>query len=196
MTECTTPDCANPTDRYLCNQCVNDLQAWIDQIPALLEELPAVIHRTAQTKPIGATGSSGGGADLAPINLDALQLQENLRMVNHDANTYADDKHAAGSAWLITDWVQKAERLINGPEPERVNINEIRQRIEGEAPPMPTRQLVPWLRKNAGISVKGKDVRNWAARGKIRPVQRNPLPTYWPHEVLNAYNETRAPGGF
>lgn len=191
MTECTAEACNQPTEQYLCNQCVKDLQAWIDQIPLMLSELPGVIYRTAQTKPIGAQGSNGGAADLSPINLDALQLKTHLESVNPDANTYASDEHAAGIAWLIVDWVQKADQLISGPEPEWVDHQQIRERIEGQAPPMPTRKLVPWLRQNAKISLKGKDIRNWAARGKLHPVTRTPQPTYWPHEVLAVHRETK-----
>lgn len=191
MSACTAPDCENPTDLYLCGRCVSDLQQWIDQIPLLVENLPAVIYRISQTKPIGSMRSNGGDADLSPINLDALQLKTNLQMVDPDASTYATDEHAAGTAWLIVEWVQSADKLVNGPEPEWVNHREVRERIENQAPPMPTRQLVPWLRKNAKISIKGKDIRNWAARGKLQPVERVGQPTYWPHEVLAVHRETK-----
>ncbi|WIV44522.1 hypothetical protein [Glutamicibacter nicotianae] len=191
MSTCTTPDCENPTDLYLCGQCVSDLQQWIDQIPLLVENLPAVVYRISQTKPIGSMRSNGGDADLSPINLDALQLQTNLQMVDREASSYAPMEDAAKQAWLIVEWVQKADLLVNGPEPEWVNHREVRERIENQAPPMPTRQLIPWLRKNAKISIKGKDIRNWAARGKLQPVERVGQPTYWPHEVLAVHRETK-----
>lgn len=191
MTECTSGHCNQPTDLYLCNQCVSDLQAWIDKIPEQIHYLQAVIYRLAQTRAPGHEGGAGGGEpDLSPINLDAYQLRENLLAVNSDASAYAHDEHAAGSAWMIEHWVTKAGQLINGPEPERVDHAAIRAKIENAAPPMPTRQLVPWLREHARLAITSMDIRNWARRGKLRPVERKPQPTYWPHEVVQAHRDT------
>jgi hypothetical protein len=67
-----------------------------------------------------------------------------------------------------------------------------RRKLEKAAPPMPTRELLPWLRKHAKITITSMDVRDWARRGKLRPVERDPLPTYHPHEVLAAWHDTRA----
>jgi len=191
VSTCTSPNCENPTDRYLCGRCVSDLQQWIDQIPLLVENLPAVIYRTSQTKPIGSMRSNGGDADLSPINLDALQLQTNLQMVDRDASTYAPMEDAANQAWLIVEWVQSADKLVNGPEPEWVDHREIRQRIESQAPPMPTRSLRKYLRENARISVSSMDIRNWVRRGKLRPAGHDPQPLYWPHEVLAVHRVTK-----
>lgn len=191
MRTCTTPDCENPTNCYLCGRCVSDLQQWIDQIPLLAENLPAVIYRTSQTKPIGSMRSNGGDADLSPINLDALQLKTNLQMVDRDASTYAPMEDAAKQAWLIVEWVQKADLLVYGPEPEWVNHREVRERIENQAPPMPTRSLRKYLRENARISVSSMDIRNWVRRGKLRPAGHDPQPLYWPHEVLAVHRETK-----
>lgn len=66
-------------------------------------------------------------------------------------------------------------------------------RVAKAAPPMPTRQLVKWLRTEAKISIKPKDIRNWAARGKLRAVEREPNPTYWPHEVIHLHAERIKP---
>lgn len=191
MSTCTAPDCENPTNRYLCGRCVSDLQQWIDQIPLLVENLPAVVYRISQTKPIGSMRSNGGSADLSPINLDALQLQTNLQMVNPDASTYAPMEDAAKQAWLIVEWVQSADKLVNGPEPEWVDHREVRERIENQAPPMPTRSLRKYLRENARISVSSMDIRNWVRRGKLRPAGHDPQPLYWPHEVLAVHRETK-----
>jgi hypothetical protein len=127
-----------------------------------------------------------------PINLDALQLQENLRSVWANAKAYAQDERAAGLAWLIQDWVTKAELYVSGPEEPPINHHANRERIKDIAPPMPTRQLVPWLRQHAQIVVTSMDIRNWVRRGKIRPVATEPQPTYHPHEVLDAWHDTRA----
>lgn len=195
-TECTTSDCANHTSTYLCTGCVRDLQAWIDKVPVLIVALNVTIAKLDNVRPAGGGGGGGGHkpGSAAPINLDALQLQENLRSVGRYAAGYASDPNAAGLAWLIHEWVTKAERLVSGPDEPPVNHAANRERIKGIAPPMPTRKLVPWLREHAKISVTGKDIRNWAARGKIKAVERAPSPTYNAHEVLDAWYETRREG--
>ena len=149
--ECTTDDCLNHTDAYLCTACVRDLQAWLDKVPVLIAALGVTIAKLDNVRPAGGgwnSGSKPGSA--APINLDALQLQENLRSVGRNAKDYAHDERAAGLAWLIQDWVTKAELLVSGPEEPPVNHAANRERIKGIAPPMPTRQLVPWLRQRQG----------------------------------------------
>lgn len=190
--ECTTQDCANWTSTYLCTQCVRDLQAWLDKVDVLIDALGVTIAKLDNVRPAGGgwnSGSKPGSA--APINLDALQLQQNLCSVRRYAEDYARDERAAGIAWLIRDWVTKAELLVSGPEEPPVNHAANRERIKGIAPPMPTRQLVPWLRDNAKIIVTSKDIRNWAHRGKLKAVNRLPTPTYNPHEVLDVWYETR-----
>lgn len=190
--ECTTEDCATWTSTYLCDQCVTDLQAWLDKVPVLIVELSVTIARLDNVRPANAGWNSGGKpGSAAPINLDALQLQENLRSVGSDAKWYSHDERAAGLAWLIQDWVTKAELLVSGPDEPPVNHAANRERIKDIAPPMPTRQLVPWLKEKAGIIVKAKDIRNWAQRGKLHAVEREPLPTYNAHEVLDVWYETR-----
>ncbi|SDW33482.1 hypothetical protein SAMN04487912_102369 [Arthrobacter sp. cf158] len=190
--ECTTSDCQNHTSTYLCTQCVRDLQAWLDKIPTLIEALGVTIAKLDHVRPISG-GWNGGGkpGSAAPINLDALQLQENLKSVGRHAKDYAQDSRAAGLAWLIQDWVTSAELLVSGPEEPPVNHAANRERVKDIAPPMPTRKLVPWLRLNAQITLTGKDIRNWVARGKIKAVESTPSPTYHPHEVLDAWYETR-----
>lgn len=191
--ECTTEDCANQTHAYLCGRCVSDLQAWIDKVPVLIVALNVTIAKLDNVRPAGGGGGGGGHkpGSAAPINLDALQLQENLRSVGRSATAYAQDPQAAGLAWLIQDWVTKAERMVSGPDEPPVNHHANRERVKGIAPAMPTRQLVPWLRQNAKVILTSKDIRNWAFRGKLTPVEREPSPTYHPHEVLDVWYETR-----
>lgn len=192
MNDCTTMDCGNLTDLYLCSACVSDLQAWIEKAHLYAPELNVTIAKLDVLRSAGNTGGGGGQAgSAAPINLDAVQLQQNLNSVDRDASDYAKDQFAAGIAWTIQDWVVKAERLISGPETEHVDHAANKAQVQGIAPAMPTRELLPWLREKAGISVKGMDIRNWARRGKITPVERTPQPTYLPHEVLAAWHQTQ-----
>jgi hypothetical protein len=188
--ECTTEDCGNHTSTYLCSQCVADLQAWLDKVPPLVLALDVTIAKLDNVRSAGGGGGGKPGSK-APINLDALQLQENLRGVGISAQDYALDDRAAGLAWMIQDWATKAELLVSGPESETINHARNRERVRNIAPPMPTRELVPWLRQKAKISVTSMDIRNWARRGKLTAVDREPQPTYHPHEVLNAWHETR-----
>jgi len=190
--ECTTEDCQNFTHTYLCTRCVGDLQAWLGKIPVLLEEIGTTIAKLDNVRSAGGGGGGSKPGSAAPINLDALQLAENLRTVGRDAKAYAHDERAAGLAWLIQDWVTKAELLVSGPEAEHINHAAIKARVQNIAPPMPTRTLVPWLRSNARITITSMDIRNWVRRGKLRAVQAEPQPTYHPHEVLTAWHDTRA----
>ena len=191
--ECTTEDCQHFTSTYLCSQCVSDLQQWLDKIPALIDALYVTIAKLDNVRSAG--GGGGGGSkpgSKAPINLDASELRANLCSVGKDAKAYAMDERAAGLAWLIQDWATKAELMVSGPEAETVNHARNRERIRNIAPPMPTRELLPWLRTNAKIAVTSMDIRNWARRGKLVPAEREPQPTYHPHEVLSAWHDTRA----
>lgn len=193
--ECTTSDCQHQTSTYLCTQCVRDLQAWLDKIPTLITELSVTIAKLDNVRPPNAGWNSGGAPGSAePINLDALQLQENLKSVGTSAKDYAHDERAAGLAWLIQDWVTKAEILVSGPEEPPVNHAALRDRVKDIAPPMPTRQLVPWLREKAGVIVKGQQIRDWARRGKLHAAEAGPTPTYHPHEVIDAWHQTRKEG--
>lgn len=193
MTTCTTADCGRDANLYICNQCINDLQAWLSKCAEILPELDDTIARLDNVRVSnneGGNGSRSAGSS-APLNLDAMQLKINLASLTKTAEHYAKDQFAAGIAWTIQDWYTKAELLISGPEEEHIDHQANREKIEQIAPPMPTRQLVPWLRTNAKLAIKPKDIRNWASRGKLRPAQREPQPTYWPHEVIQAHHETR-----
>lgn len=191
--ECTTEDCRNMTSTYLCSRCVADLQAWLDKIPDLIEALYVTIAKLDNVRSAG--GGGGGGSkpgSKAPINLDASELRANLMTVGRDAKAYAHDERAAGLAWLIQDWATKAELMVSGPEAETINHARNRERIRNIAPPMPTKELLPWLRSNAKITLTSMDIRNWARRGKLVAVETVPQPTYHPHEVLSAWHDTRA----
>lgn len=194
MNTCGTIDCEAPAqDKYLCQYHVESLQEWIDKIPNVLPELDDSIARTDNVRPGNPEGGNGtkSAGSSAPLNIDAMQLKINLASITENAEHYAKDQHAAGIAGTIQDWYTKAELIVSGPEEEHVDHQANREKIEQIAPPMPTRQLVPWLRTNAKLAIKAKDIRNWASRGKLRPAQREPQPTYWPHEVIQAHKETR-----
>lgn len=189
---CTTSDCEMPTDLYLCTQCISDFQASIEYAHRLLPDLDVTIARLDVTRPGNPeTRATNVAGSAAPANLDALQLKLNMSAVTQTATQYAHDPRVAGMAWLLGEWCKSAELLISGPEEPRIDHEGNAEKVKEIAPPMTTRNLVPWLRKNAKIAIMAKDIRNWAARGKLIPVERQPLPTYWPHEALQVHKETR-----
>lgn len=191
MAICDSMDCGMDAILYLCPQCIRDLDAWIEKCREILPELDTTIARLDNVRVgnvEGGNGSKSAGSS-APLNLDAMQLKINLASLTQSAEHYAHDQFAAGIAWTIQDWYTKAELLISGPEEEHINHQEIRERIEKQAPPMVTKDLRKWLRENANITVTSMDIRNWVRRGKLRPAEREPQPTYWPHEVLQARRE-------
>lgn len=192
MTTCTTPDCGMEANNYICNQCTQDLQAWIDKCAEILPELDDTIARTDNVRQHNNEGNNGtkSAGSSAPLNLDAMQLKINLQSITQTAEHYAHDQFAAGIARTIQDWYTKAELLISGPEEEHIDHQAVKEKIAHEAPPMPTRQLRTWLRTNAKITITSMDIRNWVRRGKLQPATRHPQPTYWPHEVLQAKRET------
>lgn len=189
---CTTKDCERPTETYLCGQCVSDLQAWLNKIPELVADLHVTVARLDNVrKPSwGSSGTKAGSA--APINLDAFEVRWYLEATTLNAADHAKDPEAATIAWNIQDAVTKAELLILGPVAETpADEKKARERLEGKVKPLPTRELIPYLRDEAKLVVTSMDIRNWARRGKIRPIERDPLPTYNPLEVIDAWHETR-----
>lgn len=190
--ECTTEDCGNHTATWLCDQCVSDLQQWIDKALLIMPEMDVTIARLDVTRPGNSeTRSTNVAGSAAPANLDALQLRLNMESIGPDAKVYALDPRAAGLAWLIQDWYTKAELLVSGPEEIHVNHAANKERVANIAPPMTTRQLLPWLRTNARISITSQQIRHWAQRGHLKPVTRDPSPTYHPHEVIDAWNQRK-----
>lgn len=114
---CTAPDCENPTDLYLCNQCTSDLQNWLNKASDLTQELDVTVARLDKVRKASTEGGSGRNTgSAAPINLDAWQIRENLRTTT-TAQEYAKVEDAADWAWTIQNWVKRAEILVLG-EPE------------------------------------------------------------------------------
>lgn len=197
--ECTTDGCLNHTDAYLCDQCIRDLQAWLDKVPTLITALTVTIAKLDHVRPIGG-GWNGGGkpGSAAPLNLDALQLQENLKSVGTSAKDYAHDERAAGLAWLIQDWVTKAELLVSGPEEDVINHVALRERAEeARGEPMPPRQAIDYVRQKTKIAVKMVDFKNWVKLGHLPYVfervtnDDNPRKIYYPGDVFRVAQRMR-----
>lgn len=190
--ECTTEGCGRATSLYLCTACIVELDALLVDVPALIEMLAGVRAGTAVVRNPAAGSTGGHAGSKPPGSLDAMLLQAWLQQLPKRAHTAAHDYPDAGQCLhMARIWVKQARELVWGPEEVIINHDANRQRLREAAPPMPTRELLPWLRKNAKITITSMDIRNWARRGKLTPVQREPMPTYHPHEVLDAWHDTR-----
>jgi len=189
---CTTEDCRRLTSLYLCAECIVELDGLLEDVPALIPLLDGPITMTSVTKGPGMGNGSGHPGSKPPINLDALQLRAWLNQLPDRAHAEAMDNPNAGrTLYMARIWVKRARQLVWGSEEETIDHETNRQRVRDIAPPMPTRQLVPWLREHAKITITAKDVRNWALRKKLKAVAEKPSPTYYPHEVLDAWHATR-----
>ena len=190
---CTTQGCGRETELYLCTEHIVELDALLKDVPALIDMLAGARAGTAVVRKAGSGGGGGVAGSKPPGSLDAMMLQAWLGQLPERAHTAAMDIPNAGE-WLhmARIWVNHARQLVWGQEEETVNHAANRARIRDIAPPMPTRELLPWLRKHAKITITSMDVRNWARRGKLRPATIDPQPTYHPHEVLSAWHDTRA----
>ena len=189
---CTTENCGRATTLYLCTACIVELDGLLKDVPELIGRLDEVRAGTAVVRTPG--GSIGGHAGSKPPGgFNAWVLQGWLAQLPDRAHAEAVDNPEAGrTLYMARIWVTNARELCWGPQEPTINHAANRERIKDIAPPMPTRELLPWLRKHAKITITSMDVRNWARRGKLRPVEREPQPTYHPHEVLNAWHDTRA----
>ena len=189
---CTTEDCGRPTSLYLCAMCIVELDALLKDVPALIPLLDGARAGTAVVRKPGQGSGGGHPGSRPPGSLDAMMLQQWLSNLPERAHAAANDNPQAGrTLYMARIWVPQARLLVWGAEEETVNQDSLRERVRNIAPPMPTRELLPWLRKHARIAITSMDIRDWARRGKLVPATREPQPTYHPHEVLSAWHETR-----
>ena len=126
MTECTSEACNNPTDLYLCNECVKVL-ADSDQRSYGLPARARRSHRQQTTISKPSEGGNGTKSGINPgINLDALQLKINLQSIDRTGEEYAHDEYAAGIAWMIEESVKRvriiAEVEVNYPSTEKQSV--------------------------------------------------------------------------
>lgn len=119
LVPCTTPDCNRTTSTYLCAQCVSDLQAWIDKVPELREQLFITMARLDNTRPTGQTGGNGGKADsLAPARFGAMEARYALLFwEGSKASDLAKEEHAGGYLKMLKKLIDHGEEIVLG-EPE------------------------------------------------------------------------------
>lgn len=190
---CTAEDCDTPATLYLCEHHRLELKDLLEGVDFLIVNLDPLIQSGKVTRKVGGQeGGSGNKAGSKPPTTDTQMIRYWLWQLPANAYKEArDNPHAGRTLYMAKIWVGKARQAVYGAEPKEVDHAANAAKVKEIAPPMTTRHLVPWLRKNAKIAIVAKDIRNWAARGKLVPVERQPLPTYWPHEALQVHKETR-----
>lgn len=121
MTHCTTPECHRETTLYLCTDCIIELDALLQDVPALLRFIDGPIARTSVTRNPGSGGGGGHPGSKPAINLDALLLKAWLCQLPYGAHAAAMDNPKAGKTlYMARIWVKQARDLVWGPEDKRV----------------------------------------------------------------------------
>ena len=118
LVPCTTPDCNRTTATYLCDICTRDLQAWLDRVPELREELFTTIARLDNTRPTGGQPGGGGGDNPGlPLRVGAMEARFALAIwEGRDARELATEDHAGGYIDFISKLIEHAEKLIDTPD--------------------------------------------------------------------------------
>ena len=194
---CSATECDTESSTlHLCEDHRAELKDLLDNVNFLIVNLDPNIQAGKVTKkPGGQEGGNGTkSAGSQPPTTDTGQLRYLLWELPTNAYTVARDNPNAGQTLhMARIWVGKARDAVYGPDREEVDHEANRQKLEAIAPPMPTRQLLPWLRKNAKISITSQHIRDWVRRGHLKPVEREPSPTYHPHEVIAAHHRKDTP---
>ena len=120
---CTVHDCGRPTSLYLCNQCVRDLQAWIDKVPEAMAELFTTMARLDNV----ATGRNGGTPTKtetpAPVRFDALDVRGALRRwLYRTGADLSTDPFAGKFLPELIALLTKAQQLIDLPDDELIEV--------------------------------------------------------------------------
>lgn len=188
---CTLADCQEESTLYLCEEHRLELADLIVGVDFLIANLDPHVQATKVTRRPGTNegGNSTNKAGSKPPTIDTTQLRYWLWELPRNAYNEARNNSQAGhTLFMARIWVPRARNLVYGAEPETIDHDAIRTQVENIAPPMPTRQLLPWLKENAGIIIKRADINNWRQRGHLHPAQLDPSPAYRPHDVLDLWH--------
>lgn len=190
MSNCTEPNCENPTDLYLCNTCVTELDATLGVIPEMIPVLYMIGRKEEQAFTVKGGRASGGFGPATPLDLNALSLaQELAKTLERNAAAYAQDPDAADWKAWITDRCDRAHLMVYGEEEQTVTPDYIKFRMT-QVLPMTTRYLVPWFAETMGIHLTDMRIRKWAERGQITRIkEEGKHPAYHPADILRAHHE-------
>ena len=196
-TTCTVYRCNTETELYLCAQHIVELDSYLVDRDFLWVNLDPYLQAT-KTLPKGNLESSNVGKSDSrpPLSLEAAILRDKLADLPARAwDAAAHDEDAGNTLRRAALHIESARHQVWGPAEDRVSdTSEARARIAAAGvEPMPTRELVPWMRQFANLAIKGMDIRNWARNGWItrkNPGENTP-PTYDPCDVLRAKDRAR-----
>lgn len=192
MNVCSTTDCdTDAGDLYLCQQCISDLDQWLEKGRTIVPEMGVTIARLDNVRPTNNEGNNGtkSAGSAAPLNIGALELQMSLEDdLRFTAAEYAADPYSATDAPRVIEDIKKAELLVSGPEGDAPTQDRlIRAAVE-------IRELVPehmsgpdlslWLKNVHKMTVYPFLIRKWAQRGHITRTNSDGRPTYSPAAVL------------
>ncbi|WP_461169284.1 hypothetical protein [Arthrobacter sp. Z1-15] len=117
MNDCTTTVCRNETSTYLCNQCVSDLQLWLDKVTETRQMLFTTMAKLDNTGPKNSEGGGGGSTGSAmPLRDGAMDKRHALAMWEGlKAAELANDEYAGGFLSMLRELIQDAEKLVDLP---------------------------------------------------------------------------------
>ena len=193
MTQCTTADCGMDATLYLCPQCIRDLQAWIDKVPDMMQELLITMGRLDNTRTAKSEGGNGLTTEPSALISDRLlELRTALRIwENQNAEQLAHDQHSGNFIDMFVKILKRAENAIDLPKEEpKPDPEQIAKQLEGQYPEALTpSECATWLRSNAGISIAARNINDWYHRGKIKKQEGSTpkRPLYSTKEVLLAH---------
>lgn len=122
MTICTTPDCGQEANLYICNEHIKELQTELGKVPELLEDLFITMAKLDNTAPQRSEG--GGGLTTTsklPIRPRAMELRQALGIWTHcDAKALAKDHRVANFLPMIKKLIDDANTCIDNPPEQRV----------------------------------------------------------------------------
>ena len=187
MTTCTTEDCGNKASAYLCGQCTRDLQAWLDRVTVTRQMLFTTMAKLDNTGPKNSEGGGGGSTGSAmPLREGAMDLRYALAIwEGREASDLAHDQYAGGFLGELKRLITRAEKLVDLPPEETVDVEAAKQRLQAEVPgPLRPAPLVEWLKVTHGIDLKEARLRKWAERNFITRTNAEGYATYDPAAVL------------
>lgn len=175
---CTAENCENPTDVYLCNDCVTELGTAMTKIPDLLPVLAMITRKEEQPFTVRANRGGGKPGPTTPLNLQSHALWETLIMAAQiTPNQYAGDPEGADKKTRIEDAINRADIMVNGEDETTKTDDYIIYRVQ-EIPPMPSRMMAEYLQDKLGLNITDNRIRKWASRGELTRANndhKNPL---------------------
>lgn len=185
---CTVDNCDRPTQNYLCNTCVEELQQHLDQIPDLTPTLTLIARGQERAFTQNGAINRGATGSKAPLHINALSdLQDLQKLDGKAAQPYASDPEGAHHKHHIETLINRAERMVNGDDENKPTLDYINYRLN-ELHPLPVPHLTQWFADQLGIRISENRLYKWAERGIIQPTRKDAHPTYHPAAVYIAYD--------